>query len=95
MKKLLLSALIAATSLTAIGCISETTKAAEFKQVTLVGEKTFGWAHCDWDYTNIQKVEKMRKEGGWTVVSTTPLNYETQGYSGTVDCIGYQIVFTR
>ena len=95
MKKLLLSALIAAASLTAVGCSSETTNAAKFKEVTFMTTESFGWGHCDWDYIDFGDLKHMIKEEGWTVVTSVPMNFTAKGGSDPVECSGLNVVLTR
>ena len=59
MKKHLLSALIAAASLT----VSEA-KAAEHKIVTVMTGATYGWLGCGWDYTSVGEAQEFINQGG-------------------------------
>jgi hypothetical protein len=92
MKKLLLSALIAAASLT----VGEA-KAAEYKTVTVMTGATYGWLGCDWEYTSVDDVQDFINQGGWQVVSQSPMNFSKTSWLSNqqVYCSGLSVTLSR
>lgn len=92
MKKLLLSALIATASLS-VGEV----QAAEYKQLKVMTQMTNGFLACNWDKTSPQAAQQFINEGGWQVMSVTPMQFIGHNFMNNtkVPCYGESVQLVR